>query len=118
MSDRRTDEIISHEYSTDFDEKRKLLVLQSFYKYGQSRINFGEGLVDAIGSAKLCLKKFEETGNLEYLLDVANYCMFRYMYPKDGEYFKHTSSDDSAGIDGMSVKEIESFKEENKYDKV
>ena len=27
--------------------------------------------------------------------------------------FKHTDSDESAGIDGMSVKEIEEFKKEN-----
>lgn len=43
----------------------------------------------------------------------ANYCMFRYMYPQNSEYFIHTDSSESAGIDGMSVKEIEEFKKEN-----
>ena len=69
--------------------------------------------MDAIGSLKKCIQKFEETGNLEYLADAANYCMFRYMYPQGEEYFMHTDSNESAGIVGMSVKEIEEFKKEN-----
>ena len=59
-------------------------------------------------------KKFDEIRKgLEYLADAANYCMFRYMFPQGKEFFKHTDSGESAGIDGMSVKEIEEFKKEN-----
>lgn len=47
------------------------------------------------------------------MADAANYCMFRYMFPQGKEFFKHTDSGESAGIDGMSVKEIEEFKKEN-----
>ena len=36
--------------------------------------------------------------------------MFRFMFPQDGEAFRHTDSSESAGIDGMSVKEIEDFR--------
>ena len=39
-----------------------------------------------------------------------NYCMFRYMFPQPGEYFKYTDSNQSAGIRGMSINEIEHFK--------
>ena len=99
--------ILKTEYSNRFDEVRKNLVVQSASR------NFVSGYVDAIGSLKKCIQKFEETGNLEYLADAANYCMFRYMYPQGEEYFMHTDSDESAGIDGMSVKEIEEFKKEN-----
>ena len=53
------------------------------------------------------LKKFEETGNTEYLVDVANYAMFRYMYPQGKEYYQATDSKDSAGIDGICIKEIQ-----------
>ena len=105
--------ILKTEYSNKFDEIRKDLVVQSYFKYGKASRNFVSGYVDAIGSLKKCIQKFEETGNLEYLADAANYCMFRYMYPQTGEYFKHTDSNESAGIDGMSVKEIEEFKKEN-----
>ena len=62
------------------------------------RKNFATGNVDAIATLKKCLEKFEETGNTECLLDIANYAMFRYMYPQKGEFFKHTDSDQSAGL--------------------
>ena len=107
------DPLIKTEYSEKFDEIRKGLVVQSYYKYGKASRNFVSGNVDAIGSLKKCIVKFEETGNLEYLADAANYCMFRYMFPQGKEFFKHTDSGESAGIDGMSVKEIEEFKKEN-----
>ena len=105
-----TDDILKTDYSLQFDEKRKALVVQSHYKYGRAGRNFATGNVDAIGSLEKCLAKFKETGNTEYLLDIANYAMFRYMWPQGGEYFKHTDSDESAGIVGMSVNEMEIYK--------
>lgn len=75
----------------------------SYHKYGSAQKNFGEGRVDAIGSLELCLDKFKRTGNTEYLLDVANYAMFRYMYPMPNEYFKATDSKDSAGTVGTPI---------------
>lgn len=104
------EEILQTEYSKAFDEKRKAIICQSYYKYGKASRNFATGNVDAIGSLERCLEKFKETGNTEYLCDIANYAMFRFMYPQDGEYFRHTSSDESAGIVGMSVKEMEEYK--------
>lgn len=105
-----TDDILKTDYSLQFDEKRKALVVQSHYKYGRAGRNFATGNVDAIGSLEKCLAKFKETGNTEYLLDIANYAMFRYMWPQSGEYFKHTDSNESAGIVGMSVNEMEKYK--------
>ena len=105
--------ILKSDYSEDFDVKRKASIEQSYYKYGKASKNFATGNVDAIGSLEKCLEKFKETKNTEYLIDVANYAMFRYMWPQDGEYFKRTSSDESAGIVGMSVKEMEDFKNGN-----
>lgn len=94
---------INNEYSTEFDKLRKSRVEVSFYKYGAARDNFGSGRVDAIGSLELCLDKFKKTGNTEYLLDVANYAMFRYMFPLPGEYFKATDSSESAGTAGTPI---------------
>lgn len=107
------DDILKTDYSEEFDKKRKALVQQSYFKYGKASRNFATGNVDAIGSLEKCLAKFKETGNTEYLCDIANYAMFRFMYPQKGEYFRHTDSDDSAGIVGMSVKEMEDFKNNN-----
>lgn len=91
------------EYSEEFDKLRKNRVEVSYYKYGSARDNFGGGRVDAIKSLELCLEKFKKTGNTEYLCDVANYAMFRYMYPYPNEYFKSTDSKDSAGVVGTPV---------------
>ena len=107
------DDILKTDYSEEFDKKRKALVQQSYFKYGKASQNFATGNVDAIGSLEKCLVKFKETGNTEYLCDIANYAMFRFMYPQKGEYFRHTDSDGSAGIVGMSVKEMEDFKNNN-----
>ena len=115
MSEFSSERILKTDYSQSFDEKRKGLVIQSYFKYGKASRNFATGNVDAIGSLKKCLAKFEETQNLEYLCDVANYAMFRYMFPQEGDYFRHTDSDESAGIVGMCVKEMEDFRAENDF---
>lgn len=94
---------IEREYSEEFDKLRKNRVYASYYKYGAAKDNFGSGRVDAIGSLELCLEKFKKTGNTEYLLDVANYAMFRYMFPLPGEYFKATDSSESAGTVGTPI---------------
>ncbi len=91
------------DYSELFDKLRRNRVQLSRYKYGAARDNFGSGRVDAIGSLELCLEKFKETGNTEYLCDVANYAMFRFMYPWPGEFFRATDSTESAGTVGTPI---------------
>lgn len=74
-------EILKNEYSEKFDELRKCAVEVSFHKYGPAKKNFHEGRVDAIASLKKKLSAYERTWNTEYLVDVANYAMFEFMYP-------------------------------------
>ena len=107
-----TAEILKKEYCEEFDEKRKNAIIVSFHKYGPSKENFKKGMVDAIGSLEKNLKKFKETGNTEYLVDVANYAMFRFMYPQGNESYRPTDSDQSAGVDGITINEIKRFQEE------
>lgn len=95
--------VLEQEYSEEFDKLRKNRVEVSYYKYGAARDNFASGRVDVIGSLELCLEKFKKTGNTEYLLDVANYAMFRYMYPMPNEYYKATDSSESAGTVGTPI---------------
>ena len=103
---------MTKEYSDKFDKLRKNRVETSYFKYGSAKQNFGRGYVDAIGSLEKCLQKYKDTGNTEYLCDLANYAMFEYMYPQhEKAHFKATESGESAGIVGMSVKEIEDFRE-------
>lgn len=100
-------EILKTEYDKDVDLKRQDLVIQSFFKYGPAKHNFGEHLVNALDTMSQCICKYDKTHNKEYLLDAMNYLMFEYMYPSyEDAYFKHTDSDGSAGIVGMSYNEI------------
>lgn len=104
------------EYSEEFDKLRKNRVQVSFYKYGPVRRNFATGNVQAIPTMERCIKKYQETGNTEYLVDAANYLMFEYMYPQHPKaHFRATDSSESAGIVGMSVKEMERFKDEHSF---
>ena len=98
----------AEEYSEEFDELRKNRVKTSYYKYGSVKINFGEQLVEAIPTAEICIEKYRQTGNTEYLCDAANYLMFEFMYPqKEGAFFRATDSNESAGIVGVSVGQME-----------
>lgn len=101
----------SVEYSHEVDKMRRDRVETSFYKYGSAKNNFGKGFVNALGSHDRCIEKYKETKNKEYLLDAMNYLMFEFMYPEyKGAYFKPTSSEESAGIVGISEREMEMYK--------
>lgn len=103
--------ILNQEYSFQFDELRKHRVEISYYKYGSCAKNFGRKYVNAIGSMTKCIEKYMKTHNTEYLCDAANYLMFEFMYPYFSDaYFKATDSNDSAGIDGISINEMEQLK--------
>ena len=95
--------ILQAEYSEQFDKERKYRVEVSYHKYGPAINNFGEGRVDAIKTAELCLDAFRKDGNTEHLVDAANYLMFRYMYPLPGESFRATDSNGSVGTVGTPV---------------
>lgn len=95
--------ILSREYSEEFDTLRRNRVETAFYKYGPARKNFGEGRVDAVKTLELCLEAFKKDGNTEHMVDIANYAMFRYMYPMPGEFFKATDSSGSVGTVGTPI---------------
>lgn len=94
---------INKEYSAEFDRLRKNRVELSFYKYGSARENFGGGRVDALKTAEMCIEAFKKDRNTEHLVDAANYLMFRYMYPYEGEYFKATDSSGSVSPVGTPI---------------
>lgn len=93
------------EYSTEFDALRKNRVELSSIKYGPARKNFGEGRVDALATAERCIEAFKRDKNTEHLVDAANYLMFRFMFPMQGEYFKATDSSGSVGTVGTPINE-------------
>ena len=107
---------MKEEYSDRFDQLRRNRVEVSYYKYGPERANFSTGNVQAIPTMQKCIDKYNNTGNTEYLLDAANYLMFEFMYPQHKKaHFRATDFRESAGIVGISVAEMERYKE-NSYE--
>lgn len=103
-----TDDILKTEYSEEFDKFRKNRMKVSFFKYGPAAINYGEHLVSAIENLEIRLKKYKETGNTEYLVDVANMAMIEFMYPQHPEaHFKGTDNEDK--LKGITVKDLENM---------
>lgn len=99
--------VLDTEYSKKFDELRQKAMETSYYKYGPLKKNYEEyGCMDAVGNLKKRLEAYEQTGNTEFLVDVANFAMIEFMYPqKEGAYFKGT---DSGAVEtvGFGVNEV------------
>lgn len=96
-------DILRADYSERFDQIRKNMVVTSHYKYGAARDNFNSGRVDALATAERCIEAFKKDRNLEHLCDAANYLMFRFKYPIDGDEYKPTDSSSSVGTVGTPI---------------
>lgn len=102
------------DYSTRFDELRRNRVEMSRLKYGSAKKNFRSGNVKALDTMKLCVNKYIETGNTEYLCDAANYLMFEFMWPQHPDaHFRATDSSESAGVVGITETEMAALREQD-----
>ena len=85
------------EFSVDFIRGMLDRMAVSFHKYGPLRDAYPHK-VDAVKSLRERLAKYEETGNTEWLMDVANFAMIEFMRPgHDDAHFRPTDSDESPG---------------------
>lgn len=102
--------ILSTEYSERFDNIRKNMMIMSYYKYGPLKDNYGNyKCMNAIENLKIRLQKYLDTGNTEYLADVANFAMLEFMHPSiEGARYKPTDNPDCE-ISGFSINEIRNF---------
>ena len=106
------EEILNTEYSERFDKIRKDMMVMSYYKYGPMKDNYDKfKCMDAIGNIEKRLEKYRQTGNTEFLADVANFAMIEFMYPSiEGAAYVPTDSG-ACDIAGFSINEIREFKE-------
>lgn len=104
------DEVLKTEYSEKFDEIRKNMMIMSYYKYGPLKDNYKTyKCMNAIENLKIRLQKYLDTGNTEYLADVANFAMLEFMNPQvEGAYYKPTDNPDCE-LSGFSINEIRNF---------
>lgn len=110
------EQILATEYSEEFDELRKNRMVMSHFKYGHIKENAENRYVDIIATLEKRLQAYKDTGNTEYLADIANFAMIEFMYPQHPKaHFKATDSHESPGIVGMSMNEIQRFLETGEY---
>lgn len=82
------------ENSDEFHRRMRLAMVESFHKYGPLKSAYPHK-VNAIANLKARLAKYEETGNLDYLIDCANFAMIEFMHPAHENYNdKHTDNTD------------------------
>lgn len=71
------DPLLKTEYSEKFDEIRKGLVLQSYYKYGKASRNFVSGNVDAIQSQNLKKPEILNIWQTQLIIVCSDICFHR-----------------------------------------
>ena len=80
------------EWSALFMQKMMNGMGMSFFKYGPVRDNYPDP-VDAVASLENALVGYKRTGNLDFLVDVANYAMIEHMRPSHDD--AHTKAADT-----------------------
>jgi hypothetical protein len=69
----------------------------SYFKYGPVADAYPTK-VDALASLQKRLDRYAETGNREWLMDVANFAMIEFQHPRHSKaHFRSTDSDESPG---------------------
>jgi hypothetical protein len=108
MQHETIEKLMETEYDEHFDDLRKQAMMMSHYKYGSVKDTYEvHKTAKAIGSLEMRLLKYKQTGNIEFLVDVANFAMIEFMYPQHkNAHYRTTSSQESPGLDGMGVEEI------------
>ena len=107
QSNKSYGEILKTEYSEKFDIIRKDMMVMSYYKYGGIKENHEKfKCMDAIKNLEARLQKYKETGNTEFLADVANFAMIEFMYPSL-EGARYTPTDSGAcELVGFGIEEL------------
>jgi hypothetical protein len=85
------------EFSQQFLDGMVARMGVSFHKYGPVAKAYPHK-VSALKSLQERLAMYQETGNTEWLMDVANFAMIEFMLPAhDKAHFRPTDSDESPG---------------------
>ena len=101
------DEILKRDFSEEFITNMKNSIEMSLYKYGWMSETYPE-LAQAVKCIQERLDRYNETHNLEYLVDVANFAMIEFKHPSysDAKYTPEDSSKSPGLAGGISHKEL------------
>jgi hypothetical protein len=89
--------ILATEFSEAFVQGMKDRMIMSFFKYGPIADAYPHK-VSSLESLQKRIDKYMETGNTEFLIDVANFAMIEFMRPAHpNAHFRSTDSGESPG---------------------
>jgi rhamnogalacturonyl hydrolase YesR len=104
------------EFNMTFAQGMADRMSMSYAKYGPVAQAYPDR-VDAIASLKKRLERYEETGNTEYLMDVANFAMIEFQHPRHSK--AHFKAEDSKASPGRQwVGEVDPSQRSNRIEKV
>lgn len=93
----QVESVLKTQYSEHFLKGMIARMEMSYFKYGDVADAYPHK-IDALASLEQRLKKYQDTGNTEFLIDAANFCMIEFMFPRrEGAFFESTDSDQSPG---------------------
>lgn len=108
----KIEDILKRDYSERFDKIRKDMIVVSHYKYGWMDENYVKfKTMNCIGSLEKRLEKYKETGNTEFLADIANFAMIEFMYPQHPNAHYESTDSGACEIDGFGINEIKNWEE-------
>lgn len=110
--DEQFKDILKTEWSYHFEELQKKAMVMSYYKYGKVNQNHkSDNLMDAVANLEKRLQMYKETGNTEFLVDVANFAMIEFMCPQHtNAHFRGTDSED-VDLIGFGINQIKNIEE-------
>lgn len=83
-------ELKETEWCQEFDNLAKGKMIQAAFRYGLLRNN---NAFDFIESMKKKISRYEQTHNLELMVDIRNYAMLEFIKPKYADAYYHNEDD-------------------------
>lgn len=97
MDKKTIEKVLQTQYSKQFLDGMIARMEMSYFKYGDLKEAYPHKM-DALASLQQRIEKYQQTGNTEFLMDVANFAMIEFMFPRRiGAFFQATDSDQSPG---------------------
>jgi hypothetical protein len=95
---KKSDTVPASEFSDTFVQGMYDRMAVSYWKYGKVADAY-PAKVDAIASLHKRLERYAETGNTEWLMDVANFAMIEFMRPRHPQaHFEGTDNDTTGRV--------------------
>lgn len=93
---KESDTVPKTEFSNPFVQGMYNRMAVSYHKYDKVADGYPTK-VDAIASLELRLERYKETGNTEWLMDIANFAMIEFMRPRHSNAHFIATDGDTTG---------------------